>query len=427
MDRLNILVAGGGGRESALAWKISESPLVEKIYAAPGNAGTARVAENVPLGAEDVAGLVKLAKEKSIDLAVVGPEAPLVGGIVDAFQEAGLLAFGPSKKAAELEGSKIFMKELLREAGVPTARYEASVDRETAMAALDRFGEKVVVKADGLAAGKGVVVAGSRAEAEAAIDEMMTRKRFGEAGAKIILEEALEGEEASIMAFLDGENYIMMPSSQDHKRIGEGDTGPNTGGMGAYSPAPVITEEMGRWVEKNIIRKTLEAMEARGRPYRGVLYAGLMITEDGPKVLEFNCRFGDPECQPIMTRMESDIVPVLLACAKGDLSGVELSWSDKHAVCVVMASKGYPGQYEKGKVIHGLEEAEAMEGVSVFHAGTKLSEDGKVMTAGGRVLGVTAVGEAIQDAIDTVYAAVSRISWDGAVYRKDIGRRAVFR
>ncbi|MGK7345926.1 MAG: phosphoribosylamine--glycine ligase [Candidatus Nitrospinota bacterium M3_3B_026] len=424
---MNILVAGGGGRESALAWKISESPLVEKIYAAPGNAGTARVAENVPLGAEDVAGLVKLAKEKSIDLAVVGPEAPLVGGIVDAFQEAGLLAFGPSKKAAELEGSKIFMKELLREAGVPTARYEASVDRETAMAALDRFGEKVVVKADGLAAGKGVVVAGSRAEAEAAIDEMMTRKRFGEAGAKIILEEALEGEEASIMAFLDGENYIMMPSSQDHKRIGEGDTGPNTGGMGAYSPAPVITEEMGRWVEKNIIRKTLEAMEARGRPYRGVLYAGLMITEDGPKVLEFNCRFGDPECQPIMTRMESDIVPVLLACAKGDLSGVELSWSDKHAVCVVMASKGYPGQYEKGKVIHGLEEAEAMEGVSVFHAGTKLSEDGKVMTAGGRVLGVTAVGEAIQDAIDTVYAAVSRISWDGAVYRKDIGRRAVFR
>lgn len=427
MDKLNILVAGGGGRESALAWKISQSPLAGRIYAAPGNAGTARVAENVPIDAEDIAGLVKLAKEKSIDLAVVGPEAPLVGGIVDAFQKAGILAFGPSGKAAQLEGSKIFMKELLREAGVPTARYEAIVDREAAMAALDRFGEKVVVKADGLAAGKGVVVAGSRAEAAEAVDAMMTRKTFGEAGARIILEEALEGEEASIMAFCDGENYVMMPSSQDHKRIGEGDTGPNTGGMGAYSPAPVITGEMGRWIEKNIIRKTMEAMAARGRPYRGVLYAGLMITGDGPKVLEFNCRFGDPECQPVMTRMKSDIVPVLLACARGDLSGVELSWFDKHAVCVVMASKGYPGRYEKGKVIHGLSEAEAMEGVFVFHAGTKLSEDGKVTTAGGRVLGVTAVGEAIQDAIDTVYAAVSRISWDGAVYRKDIGRRAVFR
>lgn len=426
MENLKVLVVGSGGREHALAWKISQSPLVARLYCAPGNAGTASIAENVPISAEDVDQLLAFARENEIDLTVVGPEAPLTLGIVDAFEEAGLAAFGPGKKAAELEGSKAFMKDILTKAGVPTAHYETHTNRDEAVAALDRFEAGVVVKADGLAAGKGVIVCGSRDEAVAAIDQMMTDKAFGVSGERVILEEALEGEEASILAFCDGNDLVMMPSSQDHKRIGDGDTGPNTGGMGAYSPAPVITDELSEWVENNIMRKTLRALADEGRPYKGVLYAGLMITSAGPKVLEFNCRFGDPECQPIIMRMKSDIMPALMACAKGDLSGVTVEWSDHAAVCVVMASGGYPGVYEKGKVINGLDEARAVDGVVVFHAGTKL-DGGAVVTSGGRVLGVTAIGATVTEAIDIAYEAVSKISWEDAVYRKDIGRKAVLR
>ncbi len=416
-------MVGSGGRESALVWKIGQSDMVGELYCAPGNAGTNN---NVAIAAEDIDGLVAFAKDKKIGLTVVGPEAPLAAGIVDRFEAEGLVAFGPSMKSARLEASKAFMKDILVKAGVPTARYEVHDDRDKAVLALEKFGERVVVKADGLAAGKGVVVATSRAEAVEAIDSMLVQNTFGAAGSNIILEETLDGEEASILAFCDGNDVMMMPSSQDHKRIGENDTGPNTGGMGAYSPAPVVTEEMSAWIFDNVMRKTLETMRAEGAPYRGILYAGLMITEDGPKVLEFNCRFGDPECQPILMRLESDIVPILLACAKGELKGVASEWREEAAVCVVMASEGYPGSYEKGKVITGIESAEELASVKVFHAGTALGDNG-VVTTGGRVLGVTATGATVADAIEKAYSGVAKIEWDGAYYRKDIGRKAIDR
>jgi phosphoribosylamine--glycine ligase len=426
-QHLNILVIGGGGREHALAWKIAQSPLVNKLYCAPGNAGTDGVAVNLPIAADDVVGLLAFAKQNDIGLTVVGPEAALAKGVVDAFESAGLLIAGPSQKAALIEGSKVFMKEILTKANIPTARYEVHTSKEAALSALARFGERVVIKADGLAAGKGVIVAGSRAEAVEAIERMLVGREFGEAGAKIILEETLDGEEASILAFCDGHNVIMMPSSQDHKRIGDNDTGPNTGGMGAYSPAPVVTPQMERWVEEKIMKATLAVMSAEGRPYRGILYAGLMVTKDGPKVLEFNARFGDPECQPLLMRMKSDIVPVLMGVARGDISDIRVEWSDAPAVCVVMAAKGYPGDYAKGSAITGLDRAGAMKDVAVFHAGTARSSNGQVVTNGGRVLGVTAKGATIAEAIELAYKAVSHISYDGAYHRKDIGGRALLR
>lgn len=425
--KLDVLIIGSGGREHALAWKIRQSPLVNKIFIAPGNAGTNDVAENVAIAVDDVGSLLDFAKEKKIGLTVVGPEAALAKGVVDAFENSGQLIAGPRKNAALIEGSKVFMKKILDKAGIPTARYEVHTERDSAVAALSRFGERVVVKADGLAAGKGVVVASSREEAIDAIERMLVKREFGESGAKIILEETLDGEEASILAFCDGRNVIMMPSSQDHKRVGDNDTGPNTGGMGAYSPAPVVTAEMERWIEKNIMKTALKAMSAEERPYKGVLYAGLMITEDGPKVLEFNARFGDPECQPLLMRMKSDIVPVLMGIAKGDISHIRVEWSDEPAVCVVMASGGYPGDFPKGKPISGLGTAGAMDGVAVFHAGTSKSPTGQVVTSGGRVLGVTARGATVASAIELAYKAVSNISFDGAHYRKDIGRRALGR
>jgi len=427
MEKINILVIGGGGREHALAWKIAQSPLVNKLYCALGNVGTESVAVNLPIAADDVNGLLAFAKQNSIGLTVVGPEAALAKGVVDAFESAGLLIAGPSKNAALIEGSKVFMKEILTKANIPTARYEVHTQKEAALSALARFGERVVIKADGLAAGKGVIVAGSRAEAVDAIERMLVGREFGEAGAKIILEETLDGEEASILAFCDGHNVIMMPSSQDHKRIGDNDTGPNTGGMGAYSPAPVVTPPMERWVEENIMKTTLAVMSNDGRPYKGILYAGLMVTKDGPKVLEFNARFGDPECQPLLMRMKSDIVPVLMGVARGDISGIRVEWSEEPAVCVVMAAKGYPGAYAKGAPINGLDRAGAMKDVAVFHAGTAKSSDGRIVTNGGRVLGVTAKGATIAGAIELAYRAVAQISFDGAYHRKDIGGRALLR
>ncbi|VAX15802.1 Phosphoribosylamine--glycine ligase [hydrothermal vent metagenome] len=423
---INVLVVGGGGREHALVWKIDQSPMVRKIYCAPGNAGTLEFAENVDIGAEDVEKFLNFAKSNDIGLTVVGPEAALCEGIVDAFSEAGLKAFGPDKKAALLEGSKAFMKRMLKSAGIPTAKYEKLNDRDSALKALEKFNGKVAVKADGLAAGKGVVICQSTDEAVEAIDLMMVKRAFGAAGDSIIIEELLEGQEASMLAFCDGENFTMMPSSQDHKRIGDGDTGPNTGGMGAYSPACVVTPQIESMVEKDVMAKIMAAMKKDGRPYKGILYAGLMLTDDGPKVLEFNCRFGDPECQPILMRLESDIVPLLLASVDGNLKDVTAKWSSRSTVCVVMASGGYPGPYEKGKEIHGLKEAALVNNVVVFHAGTTLDND-RVLTSGGRVLGVTASGSTVGEAIDTAYEAVSKISWDGAVYRKDIGHRAIGR
>lgn len=426
---MKILVVGSGGREHALVWKISQSPLVEGVYVAPGNAGTARMkkVENVTIGADEIGLLAQFAEEKEVDLTVVGPEAPLADGIVDAFLRDELLIFGPSKAAARLEGSKVFMKEVLTKAGVPTAKYEVHTDRDEAVAALERFGETVVVKADGLAAGKGVVVASNRDEAVAAIEMMLVDNKFGDAGATIILEETLPGEEASILAFCDGKNVVMMPSSQDHKRIGDGDTGPNTGGMGAYSPAPVVTPEMADWIEENVMKKTVATLAEMGAPYKGILYGGLMIGPDGPKVLEFNVRFGDPECQPIMKRMDSDIVPILMACAEGNLEGVKVDWSDEAAVCVVMAAGGYPGSYEKGKVITDIDDADELPGVTVFHAGTLPNAIGQIATSGGRVLGVTATGADVKEAIDRAYAGVATIKFDGEQHRSDIGAKALGR
>ncbi|VAX25780.1 Phosphoribosylamine--glycine ligase [hydrothermal vent metagenome] len=427
MNEQNILVIGGGGREHALVWKIAQSPLVDRIYCAPGNGGTASTAENVDINVEDIKELIRFAKDNRIDLTVVGPEGPLTLGIVDSFSEAGLKIFGPSKEAAILEGSKAFMKELLTRAGAPTARYEIHDDHYKAEQALERFDERVVIKADGLAAGKGVIICHNRDEARHAINHLMLDRYFGHAGDKVIIEETLEGEEASILAFCDGEELIMMPSSQDHKRIGDGDTGPNTGGMGAYSPAPVITPDIEKWIEENVMRKVLKTMADDGRAYKGILYAGIMITKNGPYVLEFNCRFGDPECQPILMRMDSDIVPILHACVDGNLRGATLDWSADSAVCVVMSAKGYPGSYENGLAIRGIGKANERDNVYVFHAGTRIDERGKVITSGGRVLGVTARAPKIGDAIETAYSAIGEIYWHHAYYRKDIGKKALNR
>lgn len=425
---MNILIIGGGGREHALAWKAAQSPLADKVYVAPGNAGTAleSALENVDIAATDIDGLLQFAKDKQIGLTIVGPEAPLVIGIVDAFQSAGLTIFGPTQGAAQIEGSKAFTKDFLARHKIPTADYQNFTEVEPALAYLDKVGAPIVIKADGLAAGKGVIVAMTLAEAKDAVKDMLAGNAFGDAGHRIVIEEFLDGEEASFIVMVDGENVIPMATSQDHKRVGDGDTGLNTGGMGAYSPAPVVTDEIHQRVMEQVIYPTVKGMDAEGHRYQGFLYAGLMIDKAGnPKVIEFNCRFGDPETQPIMMRLQSDLVELCLAGAKGELAGKDSSWDERPALGIVIAAGGYPGDYHNGDVIHGLPTKDAADS-KVFHAGTKLKE-GEVTTAGGRVLCVTALGNDIAQAQQKAYQAAENIHWDGSFYRKDIGYRAIAR
>ena len=421
---MKVLIVGGGGREHALAWKLSQSDKITRLFIAPGNPGTAMHGENVNIAAEEIEELKAFALAEKIDFTIVGPELPLTLGIVDAFAASGLLAFGPSKAAAELEGSKAFSKELMLRHDIPTAFYKRFEDSAEAKAYVQTHQPPMVVKADGLAAGKGVVICHTREEAIEAIDLMMTAKAFGSAGKRIIIEEFLVGEEASFLAITDGKTVLPLAPAQDHKAIFDNDQGPNTGGMGAYAPAPVLTGALQKQVMEDVMYPAVAGMKKEGRLYRGILYAGLMLTEAGPKVLEFNCRFGDPETQPILMRLASDLLEALLAASKGSLDKVSLEWKKEAAVCVVMAAKGYPGDYLKGSEIKGLDEAALLPDTVVFHAGTK-SRDGKVVTSGGRVLGVTALGADIKKAIENAYRAVEKISWEGAQYRKDIGRKAL--
>lgn len=425
---MRILLIGGGGREHALAWKLVQSPKVEKLYAAPGNPGMALLqkCECINLNVDDLEGVADYAEEKSIDLTVVGPEAPLVAGLADVFKRRGLPVFGPSKAAAQLEGSKAFSKELMAKYNIPTAFFKICEDIETAKAYVEEKGAPIVVKADGLAAGKGVVVAMTKAEALEAIDEMMGDHKFGAAGARLVLEEYMEGEEASLLAFTDGKTVVPMIAAQDHKRVFDGDEGPNTGGMGTYAPAPVMTDILRLKATELILKPVVEAMAKEGSPYQGCLYAGLMIKGDSVKVVEFNCRFGDPETQVVLPLLDGDLAEIMLACATGTLDKAEVAWHDKAAVCVVMASGGYPESYEKGKEITGLAAAEEDKDVVVFHAGTKEAE-GKIVTSGGRVLGVTAVDSSIKAARDRAYAAVEKIAFEKNFYRKDIAWRALKR
>ena len=425
---MNILVIGGGGREHALAWKAAQSPLADTVFVAPGNAGTAREPKlhNVAIGVEDIAALVDFARDNAVGLTIVGPEVPLVLGVVDAFQAAGLKCFGPGRGAAQLEGSKSFTKDFLARHRIPTADYATFTEIEPALAYLRDKGAPIVVKADGLAAGKGVIVAMDLATAEAAVRDMLAGNAFGEAGHRVVIEEFLDGEEASFIVMADGEHVLPMATSQDHKRVGDGDTGLNTGGMGAYSPAPVVTDAVYERVMAEVIMPTIRGMAAEGLPYTGFLYAGLMITADGtPKVIEYNCRFGDPETQPIMLRLKSDLVAHCLAALEGRLDSEVASWDPRRSVGVVLAAAGYPGSYPKGDVIAGLPEHEA-EGRKVFHAGTA-EKDGHVVTAGGRVLCATALGESVAQAQAAAYELAAAISWNGMFYRKDIGYRAIAR
>jgi len=424
---MRILVVGSGGREHALCWAIAASPLVTKLFAAPGNAGIAEEAECVAIAAEDVARLTAFALEQKIDFVVVGPEAPLVQGLVDRLAEAGIEAFGPSAAGAALEGSKGFMKDLCAKYEIPTAAYARFTDAGQAKAYVASQRLPIVVKADGLAAGKGVVIATTLPEAIAAIDSMMAERIFGAAGAELVIEEFLEGEELSFFALVDGKTALPLVSAQDHKRAGDGDTGPNTGGMGAYSPAPAATQELEAQIMGTIIQPTVAAMAAEGRPFKGVLYAGLMLTEAGPKLLEYNTRFGDPECQVLCLRLVSDLLPALIASADGVLDKFHLRWQPQTAVTVVMAAKGYPGAYQKGTEIRGLEAVAAMEGVKVFHAGTRRAEDGRLLANGGRVLGVSALGEDIAEARKRAYGAIEAIDWPEGFCRRDIGWRALAR
>ncbi|MDO8700057.1 MAG: phosphoribosylamine--glycine ligase [Deltaproteobacteria bacterium] len=421
---MKVLVIGGGGREHALVWKISESPKIKKIYCAPGSAGIGELAECVAIAPEQIEKLAEFAEREKIDLTVVGPELPLTLGIADLFESRGLRIFGPNRAAAQLEGSKAFAKEILRANHIPTAAFETFADAAAAKRYLAQLKPPYVVKADGLAAGKGVLICASRQEAEAAVDEILVRKAFGQAGEKLVIEEFLDGEEASFMALTDGEHILPLASSQDHKRVFDNDQGPNTGGMGAYSPAPVVTQAIHRRIMDEVLTPLLAGLKQRGIRYRGVIYAGVMITKDDPKVLEFNARFGDPECQPIMMRLKSDIVPLLEATIDGKLDQVQPEWYDDPAVCVVLCAGGYPGSYDKGKEIRGLEKLKHWDKGFVFHAGTA-KDDGRWITAGGRVLGVTARGTGVAEAVGEVYRAVGEISWDGIHYRKDIARRAL--
>ncbi|HVO02211.1 MAG TPA: phosphoribosylamine--glycine ligase [Candidatus Cybelea sp.] len=424
---MRILVVGSGGREHALCWKLAASPLCDKLYCAPGNAGIAAEAECVPIGAEDVEKLVAFAKGEAIDFVVIGPEAPLVKGLADRLEAGGIAAFGPSAKAAEIEGSKGFMKDLAAKYGIPTARYARFTEAEPAKTFARTFTPPIVIKADGLAAGKGVVIAASHAEAAAEIDAMLGARKFGAASAEIVVEEYLEGEELSFFALTDGTHALPLASAQDHKRVGDGDTGPNTGGMGAYSPAPVATRDVEAAILERIIRPAVAGMAAEGRPFKGVLFAGVMVTGDGPKLIEFNCRFGDPECQALMLRMKSDLLPALIAARDGTLANFDLRWSGETALVVVMAAEGYPEKPKTGTLIRGLDAAGAVEGVTLFHAGTRRNAAGEIEASGGRVLGISALGRDAADARDRAYRAVDAIDWPGGFCRRDIGWRAIGR
>jgi len=424
---MKILVVGSGAREHALCWSIAASPLCDALYCAPGNAGIAREATCVPIQAMDLDGIVEFARTNAIDFVVVGPEDPLVSGLVDRLDAAGIKSFGPNAAAAALEGSKNFTKELCARYDIPTAGSKHFTALEPALAHVREQGAPIVIKADGLAAGKGVTVAMTLAEAEAALIAALRDDAFGAAGSEVIVEEFMEGEEASFFALVDGATALPLVGAQDHKRVGDGDTGPNTGGMGAYSPAPVLDQAMADRVMAEIIKPTVEGMASEGTPFKGVLYAGLMITEAGPRLIEYNARFGDPECQVLMARLKSDILPALIACHDGQLSNVDLRWDDGAAICVVMATKGYPGAYGKGSIINGIASAEADSAITVFHAGTARKEDGALTANGGRVLGVTAVGADIAAARDRAYEAVGRIDWPDGFCRGDIAWRAIDR
>lgn len=422
---MRVLVVGGGGREHALCWALSASPLLTKLWCAPGNPGIEEVAERVALAAEDVAGLVGFAKRERADLVVVGPEAPLTLGLADACAAAGVVCFGPSAAAARLEGSKSFFKEICEAAGAPTARWRRFDDAGAARAYIREQGAPIVVKADGLAAGKGVVVAETAGEAERAVADFMESRALGDAGATVVIEECLRGEEVSFFALCDGEHAIPLGAAQDHKRVGEGDTGPNTGGMGAYSPPPAFPEALRDEVMARCVAPVLAEMKRRGTPFRGVLFAGLMLTAEGPKLLEFNVRFGDPECQALMLRLRSDLLPALLAACAGELKSFDLRWEPTHSILVVLAARGYPGTPEKGSVIGGLGRAAAVPGARIFHAGTSRDAQGRIVAGGGRVLGVGATGATLREARDAAYRAVDLIEWPGGFCRRDIGWRAL--
>ena len=422
---MKILVVGSGGREHVLVWKLSQSPLVEKVYCAPGNAGTAQDAENLNIPADDIMRLAKFAKDNQIDLTVVGPEAPLVAGIVDEFRRQNLNVFGPTASAARLEGSKVFTKKLLRRANIPTANFAVFSRMPEALQYLEDCEEQpLVVKADGLAAGKGVFVCANRAEARAAVKSVLQDRTFGEAGSQVVIEECLIGHEASILALVDGDTIVPLDVAQDHKRAWDHDRGPNTGGMGAYCPAPLVTTAIMDDIIRRILIPTIHTMKVEGCPFSGVLYAGIMLTAHGPKVLEYNVRFGDPEAQPVLMRLRSDLANVLLLAATGRLTELEsLDWDPRPAVCVVMASEGYPGEYAKGRAITGIQDADALPDTKVFHAGTAI-KNGEVVNAGGRVLGVTALGDTIAVAKQNAYAAVRKIQWQGGWCRSDISDKA---
>jgi len=423
---MKLLVIGSGGREHALAWKLHESQQMEELYCAPGNAGIAQEAECMPVDLSRTGAILDLARQVHSDLTIVGPEAPLVAGVVDEFEKAGLAIIGPSKAAARLEGSKIFAKEFMRRRGIPTARYEVAESFEDAVKALARFPLPVVVKADGLAAGKGVVVARSQPEAEQAVDDFMRRKTLGSAGDRVVIEECLTGEETSFIVITDGRGILPLVPTQDHKALLDGDQGPNTGGMGAFSDDSILSESLRDEILRSIVAPTLVGMELEGSPYRGFLYFGLMMTSSGPMLLEYNVRLGDPEAQPILMRLRSDLVDLLVALRDGHLATVDVHWSPNPAVCVVLASRGYPGKPEVGKKITGHDAAEALGGVKIFHSGTRVM-DHQLLTAGGRVMGVTAIAEDLPSAIQRAYAGVSKLQFEGMHYRKDIGAKALRR
>lgn len=423
---MKILVIGSGGREHAILWKLSQSPKVSELYVAPGNDGMDELAKRVAIPVENLEDLAEFAKNNEIDLTIVGPEVPLVLGVVDVFEKAGLRCFGPSQKAAQIEGSKAFSKNLMQKYNIPTAQYAVYSQVEEAKAYANTLGYPCVVKADGLAAGKGVIICQDAEEASRAIEDMLIDNAFGDAGARVVIEEFLQGEEVSILAFSDGKTVVPMVSSQDHKRIFDHDKGPNTGGMGAYSPAPIYTEEVSKFTQTDILERTIEAMAKEGATFKGILYAGLMVTDKGVKVLEFNARFGDPETQPVLARLESDLVEIVEAVIDEHLDNIDISWKNEASVCVILASKGYPESSSKGDTITGLEKIDDTS-VKVFHSGTKRNEAGDFVTNGGRVLGVTAIDEDIEGAISRAYQAVEKISFDGMQYRSDIGARAIAR
>jgi phosphoribosylamine--glycine ligase len=424
---MRVLVLGSGGREHTLVWKLSQSPQVKKIYALPGNGGMAKVAQCEPIDPLDFSRIISFVKKEKIDLTLVGPEAPLVGGIVDLFKEENLAIFGPTKQAARLEGSKIFAKEFMRKYNLPTANFEVFSDFEKAFKYVEEFPqEEMVVKVDGLAGGKGALVCQNKEEAKEALDKIFKKKIFGQAGEKVIIEDKLKGEEATVLALVDGETILPLPSSQDHKPVYDGDRGPNTGGMGAYSPAPVVDEKIWQEIEEKIFSPFVKGLKAEGISYQGVIYFGLMLTKEGVKILEFNCRFGDPEAQAVFPLIETDLVEISQAVREKRLSSLNLKIKEGSSVCVVLASAGYPGKYEKGKKIKGLEEAEKEKGIYIFHAGTK-KENNQFYTNGGRVLGITAYGETLPQAVKQVYQAVEKVYFDGCHYRKDIAQKALRR